>query len=174
MKQWIIGSFTDRNSAEIAVERLAELGYAREDVSVIMNNERRTRDFGNDSASGAIGTPDRGSSIAKGAAGGGMIGGTLGAIAAAVVGTGAVGLTVATGGAAAPFIAGPIAAVLAAGGAGAAAGSVLGALVGAGVPEEDAKRVDRDVERGDIVVSVKADENEALEVRRILTASSLN
>ncbi len=171
MKTWIIGTFRDRASAETAVDRLAELGYGQNDVSVVMNQATRTKYFGDDAAAGAGGT-DRGASIAKGAAGGGMIGGTLGALVAAVVGTGALGLTVATGGIAAPFIAGPLAAALAAGGAGAAAGSVLGGLVGAGMPSNDAKRVDRDVEGGNIVVSVHIDETDAAAARSALGANA--
>ena len=167
MQHWIIGSFNDRDAAETAVEKLSALGYGREDISIIMNDDTRSRYFGSDTAD-TIAAPDRGASAAKGAAAGGMLGGTIGAIVAAVVGTGAVGLTVATAGAAAPFIAGPIAAVLAAGGAGAAAGSVLGGLVGAGFPEADAKRVDEDVTNGSIVVSVKADDADAGKVRHIL------
>ena len=165
MKHWIIGTFSDRPAAEAAVDRLTEQGFAQNDVSVVMNHETRTKHFGDDAANGSS---DRGSSIAKGAAGGGMIGGTLGALVAAVVGTGALGLTVATGGIAAPFIAGPLAAALAAGGAGAAAGSVLGGLVGAGMPAHDAKRVHDDVERGNIVVSVHADDADAENARRAL------
>ena len=174
MTNWIIGSFNDVNSAETAVERLTALGYAREDVSVIMNEQTRETHFGNgDHADSAV-APDRGGSIAKGAAGGGMLGGTIGAIVAAVVGTGAVGLTVVTAGAAAPFIAGPIAAILAAGGAGAAAGSIIGALVGAGMPEDDAKHVDEAVAAGNIVVSVKADDTRAAEVHRVLGRAEFN
>ncbi len=170
MKQWVIGSFHERATAEAAVDRLAALGYARDAVSVVMNEETRTRDFGHDGAVTHEGATDRGASMAKGAAGGGMIGGTLGALVAAVVGTGAVGLTVATGGVAAPFIAGPLAAALAAGGAGAAAGSVIGGLIGAGMPEADAKRVDQDVAAGHIVVSVHADGSDVGEVRNVLDA----
>lgn len=166
MKHWIIGSYQDRDDAEAAVDRLAEIGYGQKDVSIVMNDSTRTKYFSHE-ANGAHGT-DRGSSIAKGAAGGGMIGGSIGALVAAVVGTGAIGLTVATGGIAAPFIAGPLAAILAAGGAGAAAGSVLGGLVGAGMPADDAKRVDRDVESGHIVVSVHVDDEDATAARRAL------
>lgn len=165
MKHWIIGSFPDRESAEAAVDRLAELGYGQHDVSIVMNQSTRAKYFGDEAPHGAT---DRGSSIAKGAAGGGMIGGTIGALVAAVVGTGALGITVATGGIAAPFIAGPLAAALAAGGAGAAAGSVLGGLVGAGVPADDAKRVDRDVEGGSIVVSVHVEDADTEAARRAL------
>lgn len=172
MKHWITGSFDDRATAEEAVQRLTALGYARDEVSVMMNEDTRTRHFGDGEHAGIAGTNDRGSNIAKGAAGGGMVGGTLGAVVAAVVGTGAVGLTVATAGAAAPFIAGPLAAVLAAGGAGAAAGSIIGALVGAGMPEADAKRVDTDVARGHIVVSVNADDSDAAEARRAMGAAA--
>lgn len=167
MKHWIIGTFHDRHSAEEAVDRLSELGYGQSDVSVVMNQSTREKYFGQGDGTTPV-APDRGSSIAKGAAGGGMIGGTLGAVVAAVVGTGAVGLTVVTGGIAAPFIAGPLAAALAAGGAGAAVGSVLGALVGAGMPAADAERVDRDVERGDIVVSVHAEDTDAQRARQAL------
>lgn len=167
MKKWIIGTFHDRSSAEAAVDRLADVGYGQNDISIVMNHDTRTKYFG-DEAEKAHAGGDRGSSIAKGAAGGGMIGGTLGALVAAVVGTGALGLTVATGGVAAPFIAGPIAAALAAGGAGAAAGSVLGGLVGAGMPADDAKRVDRDVEGGNIVVSVHVEDEDAAAAREAL------
>ena len=168
MKQWIIGSFDERAAAESAVERLTDLGFKRDEVSVVMNDDRRTRDFGGDDSAVSAAAPDRGTNIAKGAAGGGMVGGTLAAIAAAVVGTGAVGLTVVTGGVAAPFIAGPLAAALAAGGAGAAAGSVIGGLIGAGMPERDAQRVDRDVANGNIVISVHADDAMAPAAHRIL------
>ena len=168
MKHWITGSFDNRADAEEAVDRLTELGYSRSDVSVMMNEDTRTRHFGDGADAGVAGTHDRGSNIAKGAAGGGMIGGTLGAVVAAIVGTGAVGLTVATGGVAAPFIAGPIAAMLAAGGAGAAAGSIVGGLVGAGMPEADARRAETDVSGGHIVVSVHADDTDMANVRRVM------
>ncbi len=168
MKHWIIGSYSDRNDAERAVDKLADLGYGRADISVIMNENTRARDFA-DNGETALSEHDRGSHMARGAAGGGMLGGTVGAIVAAVAGTGAIGLTVATGGAAAPFIAGPIAAVLAGGGAGAAAGSVLGALVGAGMPANEVKRVEDDVNAGNIIVSVHADDSQAAEVRKILS-----
>jgi hypothetical protein len=97
-----------------------------------------------------------------------MIGGTLGAIVGALTLTGAVGLTAATGGLAAPFVAGPVAAALASAGAGAAAGSVIGALVGAGVPPEQRDRLEHGIKEGGIVVAVDAKDDDVETVRRIL------
>jgi hypothetical protein len=126
----------------------------------MMNKQTRERYFG--------GEPDeRGANVAKGAAGGGVVGGSLGAIAGGLLLGGTI--TAATGGAALPFlIAGPIAGALAGGGAGAAVGSVLGALAGAGVPETEARAIETDVQLGRIVLAVRADQADAAEVRWIV------
>ncbi len=171
MSQVITGTFRDAAEANEAVDELIASGYDRNDISVIMNNDVREQNFGSGTHLDAH-NDDAGARVAKGAAGGSAIGGTIGAIVGAFLLTGAVGATAATGGIAAPFIAGPLAAALAGGGAGAAAGSLVGAIAAAGVPHDRAERLQHDVEGGAIVVAVRAQEGDEPEVRRILRESS--
>jgi hypothetical protein len=64
--------------------------------------------------------------------------------------------------------AGPIAAALTGAGIGAAAGGLIGALTESGIPEEDAKYYAEGVRRGDVLVTVKANETQADRVCDIL------
>lgn len=156
----VTGTFQDRATTERAVDDLVAAGFSRDDISVVMSDETRSRHFhDHDDVHGAH--------VAQGAAGGGAIGGTIGAIAGGILlSTAAV---VATGGLAAPFIvAGPIAGALAGGGAGAAVGSIIGALVGAGIPEHEAHAVERDVRDGGIVLAVRTDDADATRASEIL------
>ena len=79
--------FRDRVSAERAVADLQQFGYTQNDISVMMNDQTRARDF----------AADTGSKAAEGAGVGAGIGGTLGAIIAAVTATGSVAAIAATG-----------------------------------------------------------------------------
>ncbi len=149
----VTATFYDRAATERAVDDLTAAGIPRDDISVVMSNATRDRYFGGESNV-------HGANIAKGAAGGGVLGGSLGAIAGGFLLSGAA--IAATGGAAVPFlIAGPIAGALAGGGAGAAVGSVIGALVGAGVPE-------RDVHSGGVIVAVRTTDVQAGNAEAIL------
>jgi hypothetical protein len=156
----VSASFFDRAATERAVDDLIDAGIARDEINIVMSNATRDRYF--DGAANV-----HGANVAKGAAGGGAIGGSLGAIAGGfLLGSAAV---VATGGVAVPFlIAGPIAGALAGGGAGAAVGSIIGALVGAGVPDHEARAMERDVNDGGIVVAVATSDVDAPRVERIL------
>ena len=166
MAELVTGTFQDADAANAAIDRLVDMGYPSDDISVIMSRDTRSR-FGEHEAPGE----SQGADIAKGAAGGGMIGGTLGAIVAGTLATtGALGAAVVTGGAAVPFIAGPLAAALAGAGAGAAAGSAIGALLGSGASHEHVKDVEHDVSSGGIVVAVHAEAGEAAEIRSLLKA----
>jgi hypothetical protein len=157
----ITATFHDRAATERAIDDLTAANIPRDDISIVMSSETRKRYFpGEENVHGA--------NIAKGAAGGGVIGGSLGAIAGGFLISGAI--TVATGGAAAPFlIAGPIAGALAGGGAGAAVGSIIGALVGAGVPEAEASAIESEVKRGGVIIAVRTDEGREAIARALLT-----
>lgn len=156
----LTATFHDRAATERAIDDLTAANIPRDDISIVMSNETRNRYFpGEKNVHGA--------NIAKGAAGGGAIGGSLGAIAGGFLVSGAI--TIATGGAAVPFlIAGPIAGALAGGGAGAAVGSIIGALVGAGIPEAEASAIEREVKRGGVIVAVRADASRDAIARAIL------
>jgi hypothetical protein len=151
----VTATFHDRYESERAIEELAEAGIEPHEITVIAAGESHGAD---------ISVPN----VAKGAAGGSAVGGSLGAIAGGLLAGGA--LVVATGGAAAPIVIGaPIAGALAGGGAGAAVGSLIGAVVGAGVPDPAARPGD---ERGPggITLEVQADYQNVDTIRDILDA----
>ena len=150
--------FRDRVSAERAVADLQQFGYTQNDISVMMNDQTRARDF----------AADTGSKAAEGAGVGAGIGGTLGAIIAAVTATGSVAAIAATGGLAAPLVAGPLAAALAGSGAGGLGGGLIGGLIGAGIPKERAAQYETDLSAGGILVGVHAKGANAAEVQRVL------
>lgn len=137
--------FRNRDQAEQAYQALEERGYTSDDVSILMSDETRQRDFSTPSDT------NLGSKAAEGAGIGGAIGGTLGALAAALA---AVGSSIALPGLGL-VVAGPLAAALAGAGAGAATGGLLGALIGAGIPEDRARQYESGVKQGGIVLGVR-------------------
>ncbi len=102
--------YYDREPATAAVERLHDLGYGRDEISVMMDDKTRERAFS--SLVNAKGS--------EGVAAGATIGGVLGAIVAGLTATGSVAAIAGTGGLATPLVVGPLAAALAGLGAGAA------------------------------------------------------
>jgi hypothetical protein len=156
MAHLITGLFSSRPAAELAVDRLMESGFSRDDISVLMSDATRGREF-------AMTTDSK---APEGAATGAALGGVLGAIAAGLVSIGIIAL---------PGIglvaAGPIIAALAGAGAGGAAGGVLGALVGAGIPEHEAKFFSEQIEQGGILVGVYAHDDRADLARELLASA---
>jgi hypothetical protein len=156
MSKLITGIFTSRSRAEQAVDELMRAGFAPEDVSLLMSESTRGREF----------AVKRSTKAPEGAATGAAIGGVLGAVAAglAAVGTIAVpGLAL--------VAAGPVVAALAGLGAGAAAGGLTGALLGLGIPEHEAKFYANEIERGGILVGVYAHSDRVDTARDILNAA---
>ena len=139
------GLFRDRESAEGAYRSLAERGYTKDDVNVLMSDETRNKHF-------ADGDSEVGSKALEGMGVGSAVGGTLGAIIAAVA---AIGTNVIIPGAGL-VVAGPLAAALAGAGAGGLTGGLVGTLVGAGIPEEHAKTYDEGIRGGGIYMGVNA------------------
>jgi uncharacterized protein YjbJ (UPF0337 family) len=141
----VTGLFRDRESAERAYGSLSERGYGKDDVNLMMSDDTRKKYFSDDDDS-EFGTKAW-EGAGKGAAIGGGVGLTLGALAA-------IGTTLALPGLGL-LIAGPIAAGLAGGGAGALTGGLIGALVGHGIPEEQAKQYDQGIREGGILMGVE-------------------
>ena len=136
----VTGLFKNRVAAESAVDAILKRGYAREDISVLMSDATRTKEFAVQAKSHA----------ADGAGIGGALGTAVGAVLAAIA---AVGSTILLPGLNL-VIAGPIAAALAGAGAGAVTGGVIGALVGAGIPEYRAKVYETGLREGGILIEV--------------------
>jgi hypothetical protein len=141
----LTGTFRDRESAELAYRSLADRGYSKDDVTVLMSDDTRKRHFSTDTTV----ETDLGNKAAEG----GVTGATIGGVAGAIVGVLAAAGTLAIPGLGV-VIAGPLAAGLAGLGAGGAAGGLLGALIGAGIPEDRAKLYEGDIKSGGIVLGV--------------------
>jgi hypothetical protein len=143
MGKLVIGVFKNRADVEKAIQEILDLGYTSEDVSVLMTDETRTREFG----------IEPGTKAAEGAGIGGAVGAAVGAVLAAIAAAGAslvipgIGLVVA----------GPVVAALAGAGAGGVTGGLVGAFIGAGIPEYRAKAYEKALKEGGILVGVEAE-----------------
>ncbi len=142
----ITGLFKNKVAAEAAVDAILKRGYTRDDISVLMSDATRTKEFAVQARTHA----------ADGAGIGGAVGGAVGAVLAAVV---AVGSTILLPGLNL-VIAGPIAAALAGAGAGGVTGGVIGALIGAGIPEYRARVYESGLREGGILLGVEATSDE--------------
>ena len=145
----VTGLFKSKIAAESAVDAIMKRGYTRDDISVLMSDATRTKEFGLQTRTHA----------ADGLGIGGAVGGAVGAAVAAIV---AVGTTLFLPGINL-VIAGPIAAALAGAGAGGAAGGLIGALIGAGIPEYRAKVYDAEIRGGGILIGVEARADEEID-----------
>src|SRR5260370_29459633 len=141
-KNFVTGLFKMRADAEAAVDAIISRGYTRDDISVLMSDSTRDKEFAVQTRSHA----------ADGLGIGGAIGGTVGALLLAIVG---VGTTIAIPGLGL-FVAGPIAAALAGAGAGGVTGGLIGLMIGTGIPEHRAKVYDTGLRGGGILLGAQA------------------
>ncbi|MEK6324179.1 MAG: hypothetical protein AABN33_21280 [Acidobacteriota bacterium] len=153
MATLVTGLFKTRSGAEHAVESLVDDGFSRDDISLLMSDATRGREFSLQMATKAP----------EGVATGATVGGVLGAIAAGLV---ALGIVVVPG--LALVAAGPIIATLAGLGAGAAAGGLAGGLIGLGLPEHEARFYSEEIEKGGILVGVYSHDDRSDQAHRIL------
>ncbi|HEX2271904.1 MAG TPA: hypothetical protein VHH35_20340 [Pyrinomonadaceae bacterium] len=143
------GLFKSKVSAEAAVDAIMKRGFTRDDISVLMSDATRSKEFALQTRSHA----------ADGMGIGGAVGGAVGAVLAAIA---AVGTTLFLPGINL-VIAGPIAAALAGLGAGGATGGLIGALIGAGIPEYRAKVYEAGLRGGGILIGVEARSEEEVD-----------
>lgn len=169
----ITAAFDDFGDAEDAVSDLMDEGFGTDRISVLLSQETRSQvlevhpELREDEGHILAQTVelDVENQALKGAGVGGALGGTLGAAAAAVA---LVGTSLAI-----PVlgivVAGPLAAALAGAGAGGAAGGIIGALTGAGMDELRAKKFERLVKDGHVIVGAQAlTKPEQLTIERVL------
>jgi hypothetical protein len=149
--------FYDKASADQAVRALHELGYKKNDISVIVRDRATAERYAD------------GTKVAEGAATGGALGVGIGGIVAGILATGTVAATAATGGLAGLLLVGPLVAAAAGAGAGGLAGGVLGGLIGIGIPDERAHDYEKGLERGGIVVAVDPKPGDEQAVRGVLS-----
>nr|BBH91394.1 hypothetical protein KTC_61450 [Thermosporothrix sp. COM3] len=135
----VVGVFTDRTQADYAIEQLQNAGFTNEQIGFIARNPE-TGDTVTESGAEAKAT-----ATAAGAVGGGVVGGVVGAgIALLIPGIG-------------PAIAGGVLAATLGGVAiGAVAGGLIGALTNMGIPADEARYYQEEIEAGRTLVTVKA------------------
>ncbi len=157
-KKTIVGVFSDENAAIRAIDRLLELGYEREDISVLAEHPERYLD-GSDLD---VSSPQ---DIGKGAAAGAITGGMVGGFGALIASLSALAIP----GIGPILAAGPIAATLSGMVAGTAVGGAVGALAGLGINKEEARLYEQNLKKGDILVFVEADEAKTEAVTAVLS-----
>jgi len=193
LSTFISSIFADRNFAEMAVAKLETLGYKRDDISVLMDNTTRAKSFSQDTGTTAIDGHQRGAGAAVAA----TLGGALGAIVAGAALLGSVRLRSSEDDRVPPgqptdivaglradgdvelvsvnenappleidesLVAGPLRALVAAAGA----GGILGALAGAGLAPDLAKRYERELAAGGMLIGVHARPGDDARVREAL------
>ncbi|MDX1933185.1 MAG: DUF2382 domain-containing protein [Capsulimonadales bacterium] len=156
----VIGAFDDANQAERAGQELVAAGVRRDDISIVANNEGGRYAPVNERTSGTTDRDSMGEDVGHGAgvgAGWGAgVGFLVGLTGLAIPGLGWI--------AGAGWLMGTV--------LGAATGAVVGGLVGAlthvGVPESDANTYNEAVRRGSTLVAVRAADEEAHRIARIL------
>lgn len=143
---------TDRAQAEQIVTHLRSANFSSGDISVLFPDKESTRDFAHEKNTKA---PE---GAVAGATTGGLAGGALGWLA----GVGALAIP-----GAGPFIAaGPIIAALSGLGVGATVGGITGALIGAGIPEFEAKRYEGRIKDGNILIAVHTEDGDEVAAAR--------
>lgn len=148
MSKLVTATFKTRDAAFRTITELEEIGISEEQVGLLVTDETRGKTF-------AIETGDK---VDEGTAMGGIGGGVLGAVVAAVASGGAIaipGLNL--------VVSGVLISTLTGLGAGAAAGGLVGALVGAGYTEHEAKLYEDEIKKGGILLAVEAKDSEQKE-----------
>ncbi|GCE13639.1 general stress protein [Tengunoibacter tsumagoiensis] len=152
-KRVVVGVFADNSQVEKVIQELRILGLQEDQIGVLVHNEEDLKQVQGDAQKTVL----KDDKSKTGAVAGGLVGGVLGATFSLLIPGGsstamAVGkaLTSAAGGAA----------------LGATAGGLLGKLLKAGVPEEDAPYYEHELKAGHIVVIAQA-EKQPLEIYHI-------
>ena len=157
----ITATFKDRVSSEAALRSLENIGVRSEQVSLVMTDETRHNHF----------KLDEDSKADEGAISGAALGGIAGALLSVLTTAGAMaipGLNL--------VVTGPLVAALASLGAGALAGGVVGGLIGAGIPEHEAKLYEKEIRNGGVLLAVEAhDDQQKNRIKEVLkTADAYN
>lgn len=149
MTKTVTAIFRTRQSTEEALRQLETSGFGANQISVLMSDATRDKSF----------KIVENSKADEGMAAGATFGGVVGAVLASAASAGAIvipGLNL--------VVAGTLISALAGLGAGAAAGGLLGVLIGAGIPEHEAKVFEKELAGGSCIVAVQAQDSKEAEV----------
>jgi uncharacterized membrane protein len=145
MSRTVVGLFRSREQAEEAIRELIARDYDEREISLVSRDGESERDNENTK----MGFNEQ--NLADGTATGGAVGGIAGLLAGAgallIPGIGPI------------IAAGPLAGAL----TGIVTGGIAGGLIDYGIPEEEGRRYEKEIERGSILVAVKADAKDMVE-----------
>jgi uncharacterized protein (TIGR02271 family) len=142
----VVGVFEDRHHADQAVSELMSAGCQRDQIGIAMRHDEDP-----DSRTEFVDADTEGSHAGEGAVAGALTGLGVGALAGLGVLAGMVPVI-------GPAIAGgTLGVILSNAAAGAGIAGLVGALVGAGVPQHEAEYYDKEFEAGRIIVTVAVD-----------------
>lgn len=152
-KKTVVGVFDSHARAQQAVAELRQAGFRDDQIGVIARNVGATRDTDSDEATDNYAGEGAATGLAAGAGlgalwGMGIIAGVMPILGPAIAG-------------------GALAAILTSAAAGAAAAGLAGALVGMGIPKEEAEYYEKQFHAGNVLVTVTAD-GRALDAESIL------
>lgn len=161
MAKMVLGIFSMDDDAAEAIRELNRDGYDPKDISIMMRDNQ-----------GVV--TESGSRVGEGLVSGATTGGIIGALAGLAIGVGAIVIP----GVGGFLVGGPLAVALGITGAaattvtgavtGVVAGGIVGALIGLGIPEEEARSYEESINRGGILVAVPAREGEEQEAADVL------
>jgi len=163
MAKTVVSLFGSREQAEKAVRELRNRGFEKE-ISVVAKDEKKqTRGRDIEAGQEFAGRDNEANRAAFGGdtlADGGATGGVLGGLAGLAMGAGALAIP----GLGPVIAAGPIAGML----SGVAGGGIAGALVDWGIPEERGQFFEEEIRKGNVLVSVRSDDQSADEAAEVL------
>lgn len=159
MEKTIVGGvFKQENEAVRAIESLQELGFTKDDISVFAKSDEEINDIQNETglnvSNGENEESGRGKNAGKGLGIGAGTGGVLGGITGLIAEIGLLTIP----GIGVLAAAGPIATTLSGAAIGATGGGLVGALVGAGIPKEQAEQYEEYLKNDHILVLVETEE----------------
>lgn len=156
MVKAVVGVFRSEDRAKEAITELKRQGFDEREISLIA---RENKGRGGGEGAGA-GENESFTMSEQNVGDGAITGGAIGGIAGLLAGAGAM-LIPGVG----PIIAaGPLAAFL----TGIVGGGLVGGLVDFGIPEERGRHYEERVKRGDILVTLKAGEDETSKIASVL------
>jgi hypothetical protein len=142
----LTGVFPNISTAERAYELLREMDYEEGEISMLISDEAHMRYFPAPELKGEV----VGDSIAKGPGLGSAIGAGTGTMIGAILGEAAVPVLSGIG----LVAVGPLAAILTTAVIGGMCGGLMGSLLGIGLPEDHAKKYEKKIVEGNILIAV--------------------
>lgn len=169
MEKTVVGGvFKSSEGALNAIERLRDIGFDSHDISVMAKDKDKVNEIDENTDADVIDeSSKRGSHAGKGLGIGAGTGGVLGGIVGLIAEVGLLTIP----GIGVLAAAGPLATTLSGLAIGATGGGLVGALTGAGIPEENAKEYEKYLKDGNILLLVDIDDEQRDEIQRIFSDS---